>query len=614
MTVQAPYTPRYGSGKQLTATASSQNATIDAQFLNQQVAIENTGSGTVYVKTFNIADSASATASAIDFPVSPGDRCVLSKSQTHDTLAYYSESGSTLQVTAGDGWSPYVSSSAIGEGGAPLGSQTTLPTEEDPFTVIANAPQKTFRCGFEAAVASGLDTSFFSAVNVGSGMSASQAGGSAFLISGTTTYAESIYRSTTAYSANMSFRYSTQLSQRIANQEFYVELVDVIGDGLAYTINSAVSVTVTIPNNTFTAANVGQSMYIGAMTVASCPTGRWPIASVSGNAVTFTVAGFPASGSGTCSLFGRNFHHVLYDGTTATNAKYDACRGGYSSGDTTAGINTSASPGHVATIAIRDATSNFLDQLSASSVNIENVLRASRVRNVPEDHASLYIQIRMVNGSVAPASTTTWTLGFIEIENFIPQQVSIVGVAPQGLSGMVPVTIGNTPPIQGGAAHSAAISGNPVRVAGAVKTAVDTTLVANDVSDFFMTTGGANVVKLNSIPEADWQYAAAASGILNTTTAVTIKAAAGAGIRNYITSIDLMAEALTNATEIAVRDGAAGTVIWRTKIGTGGLTAGRHIDFQNPLKGTANTLLEVVTLTASGAGAVYINAQGYTAP
>jgi len=108
-----------------------------------------------------------------------------------------------------------------------------------------------------------------------------------------------------------------------------------------------------------------------------------------------------------------------------------------------------------------------------------------------------------------------------------------------------------------------------------------------------------------------WIYTAAASGIVNTTTAVTIKAAAGSGVRNYITAIQFSAEALGTATELAIRDGAGGTVLWRTKIGTGGLLGGRDIIFPNPLVGTANTLLEVVTLTASGTGAVYFNAQGF---
>lgn len=109
-----------------------------------------------------------------------------------------------------------------------------------------------------------------------------------------------------------------------------------------------------------------------------------------------------------------------------------------------------------------------------------------------------------------------------------------------------------------------------------------------------------------------WQYAAAANGISNTTTAVTI-VAAHASLRNYITGIQMTSEALLNATELAIRDGAGGTVIWRTKIGTAGIVNGISIPFPVPLKGTAATLLEVVTLTASGTGAVYVNAQGFQA-
>lgn len=112
---------------------------------------------------------------------------------------------------------------------------------------------------------------------------------------------------------------------------------------------------------------------------------------------------------------------------------------------------------------------------------------------------------------------------------------------------------------------------------------------------------------------SDWSYAAAASGILNTTTAVTIKAAV-TGQRNHLSGLQVMAEALGATTELAIRDGAGGTVLWRTKIGTGGLTAGINVTFETPLVGTAGTLLEVVTLSASVTGAVYVNAQGYVAP
>lgn len=112
----------------------------------------------------------------------------------------------------------------------------------------------------------------------------------------------------------------------------------------------------------------------------------------------------------------------------------------------------------------------------------------------------------------------------------------------------------------------------------------------------------------------DWKYAAAAAGISNTTTAVTIKTAGAGSDRNCITSIQISSDALGAATEFAVRDGAGGTVLWRTKIGTAGYINGFQTAFPSAICGTAATLLEVVTLTASITGAVFVNAQGYAAP
>lgn len=121
------------------------------------------------------------------------------------------------------------------------------------------------------------------------------------------------------------------------------------------------------------------------------------------------------------------------------------------------------------------------------------------------------------------------------------------------------------------------------------------------------TTGAATVPY--GITSARWSYAAAASGIVNTTTAVTIKASAGAGLRNCLVSCNVYAEALGAATELAIRDGAAGTVLWRIKIPTTGMPL-TNITFPAAIAGTAATLLEVVTLTASVTGAVYFNATG----
>lgn len=109
-----------------------------------------------------------------------------------------------------------------------------------------------------------------------------------------------------------------------------------------------------------------------------------------------------------------------------------------------------------------------------------------------------------------------------------------------------------------------------------------------------------------------WSYAAAASGIAGSTTAVTVKAAAGAGARNYITSMQLQTATLGNATEFCIRDGAAGPVLWRTQLQTTAMPL-LTIDFAVPLKGSTNTLLEIITLS-SATGGVYCNLQGFEAP
>lgn len=120
------------------------------------------------------------------------------------------------------------------------------------------------------------------------------------------------------------------------------------------------------------------------------------------------------------------------------------------------------------------------------------------------------------------------------------------------------------------------------------------------------------LVSIPALTSTYWRFAGAAGGIVNTTTAVTVKAAAGAGIRNYVSGMQCSADPLGAATEFVIRDGASGTVMYRSKIQTSGTPDGREITFTPPLKGTANTLVEIATLTASVTGGVYCNLQGFT--
>ena len=121
------------------------------------------------------------------------------------------------------------------------------------------------------------------------------------------------------------------------------------------------------------------------------------------------------------------------------------------------------------------------------------------------------------------------------------------------------------------------------------------------------TTDGRLITRLNSIPENEWQYAAASGGIVNTADNVLI-AAAGAGIKNYLTGLSV-ANANATASEIVIKDGAS-TVIWRMYLAANAPI--KSIIFSTPLQSTANTALNVACITTGTQ--TYINAQGYKAP
>jgi hypothetical protein len=319
---------------------------------------------------------------------------------------------------------------------------TEIPSDDvDASAIPVRAlPMHVSRIGFTKVLA-GVDTDWGSILVTGTGMAVNQTGGNLVITSGTTARAETIIRSLADWKGGIRLRARTTLSQRIVNNNFFVELVDVIGDGLAYTITSATNVDVTFTgSHGFTAQNIGQSMYLGAFAgTGTFLSGRYPIAAVSGNVISFTVSAF-AAGSGTVSAFGWNYYQLQYQGTTATAVNFDTQRNGWASGATAATISTTASPGHLAVITGNDLSATLADQLVASSTTIAQTVRSTRAENVPDD-VTLRLQIRIANGSTAPASTTTWTIGLISISNFANQDVVLQDVRPMTNAQGLPVEI-----------------------------------------------------------------------------------------------------------------------------------------------------------------------------
>jgi hypothetical protein len=164
-----------------------------------------------------------------------------------------------------------------------------------------------------------------------------------------------------------------------------------------------------------------------------------------------------------------------------------------------------------------------------------------------------------------------------------------------------------TATVAGSVAHDAA-RGNtaPIVAAARALSAAYATVASNDVADLVATLQGVLVTRPWQIPELEWSHAGAAGGITGTAD-VVLAAAAGAGLRRYLTSLQLK-NAGTVATEVVVRDGAS--VIWRGHLGAAMGATDTHV-FADPLRSSPNAALTIACLTAGAQ--VHADAQGFTA-
>lgn len=166
----------------------------------------------------------------------------------------------------------------------------------------------------------------------------------------------------------------------------------------------------------------------------------------------------------------------------------------------------------------------------------------------------------------------------------------------------------NTNEVVGDVAHGSPVGGNPLLMGAEARSSDGTAVTSGDVVRLLATLLGKQVTYPYALPGLDWHYAAASGGIVNTT-GVTAKAAAGAGIRNYITRMEVINGHATVSTDFQIRDGAAGTVLWRGYLQAAG--GGVACVFDPPLRGSANTLIEIACGTTGSA--VYANLHGFAA-
>jgi hypothetical protein len=118
------------------------------------------------------------------------------------------------------------------------------------------------------------------------------------------------------------------------------------------------------------------------------------------------------------------------------------------------------------------------------------------------------------------------------------------------------------------------------------------------------TTLGKIVTYPYAIPASTWSYVSSAAV---TDTADDEAKAAVASTRHYICGVQVFNGHDTTGTEVVIKDGS--TVLWRGWAEqTGGGCSAR---FDPPLRGTANTAVNVANITNSSS--TYFNLQGFSA-
>jgi hypothetical protein len=340
-----------------------------------------------------------------------------------------------------------VSSGPVGAGN-PLpvvGTLVDMPSQTAPALPVRQAPEQYLDISF-SQVGAGVQSPELTLLRTGAGQTVNQSAGNLVITTGTTVNAETVIRSIASVSGALTLKEVTTLSSRIVNTNCFVELVDVLGDGLAYTIVNTTTVDVTLPAHGFTTINVGQRMDLVALSSVGVPM-EGVIASIPDiNTIRFTVAGWPASGSGNLSLTGYNKIELLYTGTVATVVNFNTRRRGWQNTSFAATINTTAAA-HMAAVNSENGVCNLSDKLVTAAGTFAS--RANWDTNIPRPEDNLFLQIRCRNGTVAPASSVTWTLGMVRLEDYIPTQVSLVSARVQSNQQTVATSIVGTVPVSG---------------------------------------------------------------------------------------------------------------------------------------------------------------------
>jgi hypothetical protein len=343
-----------------------------------------------------------------------------------------------------------------------------------------------------------------------------------------------------------------------------------------------------------------------------------------GNIATSTATVvFDCSRQGGCSIqiagtfagFNGTFE-VSNDGGT-TYAAVLATRSNSATQELTTGV-LSANPGYLWIIPTFGCTNVRLRATALTSGTVAVTIMPSALVPVPAVAASqagtwnvtnISGTVSLPTGAATAAKQPALGTAGSPSTDVITVQGSASGTALPVSLASVPshaVTNAGTFAVQAGqAAHDAAQTGNPVRVAGRGRTSDYTAVANDDTTDFITDLNGKQIVLPYAIPENSIDGTTAA---ITGTTDTAVIAASGAGIRNYITHILVTNSHATVGTVVEIKDGS--TVKYRGYAAPAG--GGFSVPLPVPLRLTANTALNAANVTTGSN--TYVSASGFKAP
>ena len=153
----------------------------------------------------------------------------------------------------------------------------------------------------------------------------------------------------------------------------------------------------------------------------------------------------------------------------------------------------------------------------------------------------------------------------VDVSSAAPLQVSLANhaanataVKTDGSAVTQPVSIATNTPV-GNIAHDSADSGAPLKVGGRARSSEITAVANDDRTDSVHDLAGKQVV----MPYANNEnfVSGAVTTAMTGTTSTSLVAAAGAGLRNYITTIIVSNAHATVGTDVVIQDGSGGTTL-----------------------------------------------------